>query len=315
MSSTATSPEPDAALSRSAELEAAKQRLEVDKLQHDLSFFGRLNSYVIPVVAILITITQCVIAIADWSAKSTREDRDLELKRIEMGVRLVEFASTEGRTLAGKDLNEGRKVVDLVRTLMPPEMACQMMNAFLLDARVVSDLTLYIATVRNKLAEPSSAPQACRINPRDQQDAAIIGTPKMADTPPKAVSPAPTLCDVSALDRKHLPLVVYYQIARKEDHDLAARLGYAVPDDFPSAGIEFVANQSLARVEVRYYHAEQAAEAAYLACLLKAGANDGGQDLKLEFRPPFLVKLGGNLPQHRIEVWFPPLSAKTATKP
>lgn len=81
------------------QLEDEKRELEVQKLRHDISIWARVTAVVIPIAAFIIGGAQAYIAFTDWSKKQASDVHDAEMKQIEMGVRLVEFASLESKTL------------------------------------------------------------------------------------------------------------------------------------------------------------------------------------------------------------------------
>ena len=198
-----------------------------------------------------------------------------------------------------------------VSTLLPPDMACQMLNAFLVDARVATELTDYISAVKTRLASrDTSSQQNCKLNPREQQDATIIDVAKLQGTPaqPEQSTGQANACTVPA-PRGPTPLVVYYQVVRSEDRDIAAKIGYRIPPEFPTAGIEYVAEKDPSKQapDVRFYQADQRDEAKYLACLVTSAYRQAVPNSTGEFNTHSLEKPNRKLPAHRIEVWFPPL--------
>ena len=102
-------------------------------------------------------------------------------------------------------------------------------------------------------------------------------------------------------------LVTYYQIVEADDRPLAARIAADMPDDFPSAGIDLVSQRdpSKQKPEVRYYRADQERRAQYLACLLTEAYARTMKGPPVAFTYFSLADRYKNLPQQRIEVWFP----------
>jgi hypothetical protein len=113
-----------------------------------------------------------------------------------------------------------------------------------------------------------------------------------------------------------LPLVVYYQIVQKADRPDASRIGFAMPEGFPSAGIEYVATAEPSRQapRVRYYYPDQQNAAEFLACMLNGaytsitGHKPRFGDAEAGFKAQPLGSRFKNLPPYRIEVWFPPIT-------
>ena len=104
-------------------------------------------------------------------------------------------------------------------------------------------------------------------------------------------------------------LAVYYQIVRKEDRKLASSIGFQMPVQFPSAGIEYVSEPqpSQQQPEVRFYYPDQKPQADYLACLLTRAYAETVPGTNVQFKSRSLASQYKNLPTKRIEVWFPPI--------
>jgi hypothetical protein len=295
------------------QLAAEKLLLETHKLREDLSVWSRIAAIVIPIAVFFIGAAQTYIAWSDWKSKGMREQLDLDLKKIDNGVKLVEFATAEAAHLRSPDPDEARQTITYVGALLPPDMACQILSALVLHARVADELSEFAASTKEQIAQATQPPpEPCTVKSRDKQDDALIAIAKsqreasnVPSTQPPARTNAPTCTAPASQD--DVSLVVFYQIMRKEDRTLASTIGFQMPSEFPSAGIEYVAqpNPSKQRPEVRYYYTNQKANADYLACLLTAAYADVTHAVNVKFEARSLEGQYKNLPTKRVEVWFP----------
>ncbi len=166
----------------------------------------------------------------------------------------------------------------------------------------------YLPAVAPVPPPPAPAPTAPAPTPQVMAPAA----PKPARAAPPVTAAAAPACPRPG-DTTTLPLVVYYQIVQANDRPAASRIGFEMPAEFPSAGIELVAATAPARQmpQVRYYRAEQKSAAEWLACMLtEAYAKVTGSQPRVNGNAANfeVVPLAGRykgLPAHRAEVWFP----------
>jgi len=336
-----------------------KVALELQKLRWELSFWARAAAVAVPIAAFVVAAAQTYIAVQDSKSKDLLALRDLELKRIESGEKLVEFTNAQTQLLLSADLEKRTQALTYASTLLPPQQACLVINAVIIASPGHADFIAPAQRIRSMIVKQHpevSAPIECTTDGifDTQNDIAIAvaqakeaaqspdylppPTPAAAPSPPaathtapsvlsllpKAAAPAPPPAPTPAAapgcprpgDTSTLPLVVYYQIVQASDRSAASRIGFEMPADFPSAGIELVASPTPAKQspQVRYYRPEQKGAAEWLACMLTdayakvTGSKPrvGGNDAKFE-----VVALAGrykDLPAHRAEVWFPAIT-------
>lgn len=332
-----------------------KVALELRKLRWELSFWARAAAVAVPIAAFVVAAAQTYIAVQDSKSKDLLALRDLELKRIESGEKLVEFTNAETELLLSTDLEKRTQALTYASTLLPPQQACMVINAVIIASPGHADFIAPAQHIRTLIVQKHpelSAPVECTDDGifDTQNDIAIAvaqakeaaqspdylpaATTAAAPTPaptaptvqsllPKAApapSPPPTPAATPACprpgDAATLPLVVYYQIVQANDRATASRIGFEMPADFPSAGIELVASPTPAKQtpQVRYYRPEQKSAAEWLACMLTDAyakvtggkPRAGGNDAKFEVVP--LAGRYKNLPAHRAEVWFPAIT-------
>lgn len=337
-----------------------KVALELRKLRWELSFWARAAAVAVPIAAFVVAAAQTYIAVQDSRSKDLLALRDLELKRIESGEKLVEFTTAQTELLLSADIEKRTQALTYASTLLPPQQACTVINAviiaspghadFIAPAQRIralivkqhpellgltectsdaifdtqNDIAIAVAQARQASQSPEYLPAVtAAVTPTPAPPPAPAPTPSA--TGPKAPPPAPTAPPVSASaslpcarpgDTASLPLVVYYQIVQANDRDSAARIGFEMPAEFPSAGIELVASTKPAAQtpQVRYYRPEQKGAAEWLACMLTAAyakitgskPRVSGNDAKFEVVP--LAGRYKDLPAHRAEVWFPAIT-------
>jgi hypothetical protein len=347
-----------------------KVALELRKLRWELSFWARAAAVAVPIAAFVVAAAQTYIAVEDSKSKDLLALRDLELKRIESGEKLVEFTSAQTALLLSTDLEKRTQALTYASTLLPPQQACMVINAviiaspghadFIAPAQhiralivkqhpelmaltectndaifdIQNEISIAVAQARQESQSPEYLPAVTPVvapAPPPPAPAPVptapVPTPS-ASAGPKAEPPAPPvkaappptaaaapLCARPG-DTAALPLVVYYQIVQANDRDSAARIGFEMPAEFPSAGIELVASTKPAAQapQVRYYRTEQKSAAEWLACMLTAAyakvtggkPRASGNDAKFEAVP--LASRYKGLPAHRAEVWFPAIT-------
>jgi hypothetical protein len=331
--------------------------LELRKLRWELSFWARAAAVAVPIAAFVVAAAQTYIAVQDSKSKDLLALRDLELKRIESGEKLVEFTNAQTELLLSTDLEKRTQALTYASTLLPPQQACMVINAVIIASPGHADfiapaqhiralivkqhpelLTLtectddaifdtqneisiavaqakqeslssdYLPAVAPVPPPPAPAPTAPAPTPQVMAPAA----PKPARAAPPVTAAAAPACPRPG-DTTTLPLVVYYQIVQANDRPVASRIGFEMPAEFPSAGIELVAATTPARQtpQVRYYRAEQKSAAEWLACMLtEAYAKVTGSQPRVNGNAANfeVVPLAGRykgLPAHRAEVWFP----------
>ncbi len=292
-----------------------KLELEVRKLEEDLSVWSRIAAIVIPIALFAIGAAQTYIAWSDFKTKGVREQADLDLKQIESGMKLVDFVTNEAGHIRSGDPDDARQTVTYVSALLPPDMACQILNALVLQRQSANDLSDYAVSMKAQIAQAAQPPPpSCLTKPREAQDAALIAIATAKVQPDSRLTvqsqpPAPanaTSCPAPATPGE---LAVYYQIVRKEDRKLASSIGFQMPVQFPSAGIEYVSEPqpSQQQPEVRFYYPDQKPQADYLACLLTRAYAETVPGTNVQFKSRSLASQYKNLPTKRIEVWFPPI--------
>lgn len=301
-----------------------KTELEVRKLEEDLSIWSRIAAIVIPIALFAIGAAQTYIAWSDFKTKGAREQADLDLKQIESGMKLVDFVTNEAGHIRSGDPDDARQTVTYVSALLPADMACQILNALVLQRQAANDLSDYAASMKAQIAQSAlPPPPSCLAKPREAQDAALIAIARKAPDAalaPSAKAPAdsrlvapppppPTNAASCPAPDASGELAVYYQIVRKEDRSLASQIGYQMPVQFPSAGIEYVSEPqpSQQQPEVRFYYPEQKPQADYLACLLTRAYAETVPGTSVQFKSRSLASQYKNLPTKRVEVWFPPI--------
>jgi hypothetical protein len=305
--------------------------LELRKLRWELSFWARAAAVAVPIAAFFVAASQTWIAVQDSRSKDVLALRDLELKRIENGVKLVEFTTAQTAMLLSADAEKRSQALTYASTLLPAEQACIVINAVIIASPGHADFVAPAQRIRELIVKhykEGSPPAVCTDATifETQSDIAVAVTqaaqvtqvavgaapiPSAAPVEPEATQ-APFGCALP-LASKALPLVVYYQIVQKEDRPNASRIGFEIPDTFPSAGIEYVATTDVARQspQVRYYYPDQQNAAESLACMLTAayakitGHKPRVGDVDTAFKTLPLVGRYKDLPPHRIEVWFP----------
>ena len=344
-----------------------KVALELRKLRWELSFWARAAAVAVPIAAFVVAAAQTYIAVQDSKSKDLLALRDLELKRIESGEKLVEFTNAQTELLLSTDLEKRTQALTYASTLLPPQQACMVINAVIIaspghadfiapaqhiralivkqhpellaptectddaifdtqneiaiavaQAKQESQSPEYLSAVASVPAPappPPPAPAPVPTAPASTPQAMAPSAPKAVPTAPRVTAAAPPLCARPG-DTATLPLVVYYQIVQANDRDAAARIGFEMPAEFPSAGIELVASTKPAAQtpQVRYYRPEQKSAAEWLACLLTAAyakvtggkPRANGTDAKFEVVP--LAGRYKGLPAHRAEVWFPAIA-------
>ena len=310
-----------------------KLDLEIRKLRWDLSRSARVVAFALPVAAAIVAICQIYLAYADFVARDARDARDLELKEIANGVAMVEFTAKQAEKFRSPDTADRVRALTYVSTMLPEEQACRVINTVLVEGGSASGFSDAAHTVRQQLAVSSKKrgriADSCNdqdlLNRADKvlRDAAESGLPVAAETPAsesarqavanpvsnpspaRSPTPAPACPSPPAMNPDRL--VVYYQIVQQQDRDAAAKIGSAMPPNFPSAGIELVRLRpdQFQSAEVRYYYNDQVAAADYLACLLNQGMKTAGVPATAFKTTPLEGRYKNKLPRNRIEVWFP----------
>src|SRR5579859_222444 len=346
-----------------------KVALELRKLRWELSFWARAAAVAVPIAAFVVAAAQTYIAVQDSKSKDLLALRDLELKRIESGEKLVEFTSAQTELLLSTDLEKRTQALTYASTLLPPQQACMVINAviiaspghadFIAPAQHIralivkqhpellaptectddaifdtqNEISIAVAQAKQESQSPEYLPAVAPVAappppapapvptavpspvptaPAPAPQVKAAAAPKAVPTAPPPTAAAAPLCARPG-DTATLPLVVYYQIVQANDRDSAARIGFEMPAEFPSAGIELVAATAPARQtpQVRYYRAEQKSAAEWLACMLtEAYAKVTGSKPRVNGTDAnfAVVPLAGRykgLPAHRAEVWFP----------
>jgi hypothetical protein len=329
--------------------EADKVAMELRKLRWELSIWARAATVAVPIAAFFVVASQTWIALQDGWSKDALALRDLELKRIETGVQLVEFTNAQTERLLSTDIEKRSQALTYASTLLPPQQACIVINAVIIASPGHADFVapanerrkavalLYVQQNPKLPAPPectddsifstqnSIAIAVAQAKQSDQNPgylplpalagAAIGPSPSQAVT--AAAQPAPLSSCKGLTDTNELPLVVYYQIVQATDRQTASRIGFEMPAEFPSAGIELVqsANAAKQKPEVRYYHPEQKSAAEWLGCMLTEAYTKivGGKPRVNGDEAAFgVIPLAGrykDLPSHRVEVWFPAIKS------
>lgn len=338
-----------------------KVALELRKLRWELSFWARAAAVAVPIAAFVVAAAQTYIAVQDSKSKDLLALRDLELKRIESGEKLVEFTTAQTELLLSADIEKRTPALTYASTLLPPQQACTVINAviiaspghadFIAPAQHIralivkqhpellaltertddgifdtqNDIAIAVAQAKQASQSPAYLPAAAAVVAPAPPPPAPAPAPTPSATGPKATPPVPAAPTVTAAaaspcarpgESATLPLVVYYQIVQANDREPAARIGFEMPAEFPSAGIELVASTKPAAQtpQVRYYRPEQKSAAEWLACMLTAAyakvtgskPRVNGNDAKFEVVP--LAGRYKGLPAHRAEVWFPAIA-------
>jgi hypothetical protein len=345
--------------------------LELRKLRWELSFWARAAAVAVPIAAFVVAAAQTYIAVQDSKSKDLLALRDLELKRIESGEKLVEFTNAQTELLLSTDLEKRTQALTYASTLLPPQQACMVINAviiaspghadFIAPAQHIralivkqhpellaltectddaifdtqNEISIAVAQAKqeSQSAEylpavapgpappppppapppmPTAAPSPVPTAPAPTPQVMASAAPKPARAAPPVIAAAAPACPRPG-DTATLPLVVYYQIVQADDRPAASRIGFEMPTEFPSAGIELVPATTPARQtpQVRYYRAEQKSAAEWLACMLtEAYAKVTGSKPRVNGNDAnfAVVPLAGRykgLPAHRAEVWFP----------
>jgi hypothetical protein len=318
--------------------------LELRKLRWELSFWARAAAVAVPIAAFVVAASQTYIAMQDAKSKDLLAMRDLDMKRIESAEKLVEFTNAQTKLLLSPDFEERTRALTYASTLLPPQQACIVLNAVITASPGHADFIAPALQIRELIiSHYPGSPKPAECTDRgvfDTQNtisiamaqakragqsllesaSAAVGTGTAAASPTAAVpssstAPAPSASCNEPDDAKGLPLVVYYQIVQAADRQMASRIGFEMPADFPSAGIEFVQAVNVARLppQVRYYYPDQQRSAEWLACLLTdahvriAGAKPRTGNGETDFKAVSLVGRYKDLPPHRVEVWFPPI--------
>ena len=339
-----------------------KVALELRKLRWELSFWARAAAVAVPIAAFVVAAAQTYIAVQDSKSKDLLALRDLELKRIESGEKLVEFTTAQTELLLSADIEKRTQALTYASTLLPPQQACTVINAviiaspghadFIAPAQHIralivkqhpellgltectndgifdtqNEIAIAVAQAKQASQTPDYLPAAAAVPAPAPAPAPPAPAPNALASAPKAWAPAPAAPPVTVTavappcarpgDTATLPLVVYYQIVQANDREPASRIGFEMPAEFPSAGIELVASTKPAAQapQVRYYRPEQKSAAEWLACMLTAAyakvtgskLRVNGNDAKFEVVP--LAGRYKGLPAHRAEVWFPAIT-------
>jgi len=320
----------------------SKEELELRKLRWDLSFWAKAAAVAIPIAAFIVSASQVWIAYRDIQSKEEQGARDLELKAIESGVRMVEFTNAETDLLLSSDPDKQARALTYASTLLPPKQACVIINAVIIASHGRSGFIEPARRIREVIADRTR--DQAQTTPRECQDDTVFDTqnkiaiaivqatqtvvssnyalsaspvaePTAVPPPPAAVPTGPK-CPEPANAAK-LKLAVYYQIVATEDREKASRIGFDMPEQFPSAGIEYVRSVDPAKQQpqVRFYYPDQKPAAEWLACLLTeayrrvVGHKPRIGDKDVDFTPVPLGDRYKNLPPNRVEVWFPAISS------
>jgi hypothetical protein len=316
--------------------------LEVRKLRWELSFWARAAAVAVPIAAFVVAASQVAIAWWDTSSKDQLAQQDLHLKEIESGVNLVQFTNAQTQKLLSANLEERSQALAYAATLLPAEQACQVINAVIIASPGHADFIAPARQMRELIAQRDldarARAECTNMTIFDTQNTIAIAVAQAAQTAAAplvtaavtpAVQAAPSVQPAAPVPTAAascpapsgpsvLPLVVYYQIVRKQDRDIASRVGYDMPSGFPSAGIEYVPETDPAKQypQVRYYYPEQKDAAEYLACLLtEAYTRDAGKKptvngQEVSFSAVSIAKKYSNLPPGRVEVWFPAMASE-----
>ena len=109
-----------------------------------------------------------------------------------------------------------------------------------------------------------------------------------------------------------VPLSVYAHVASAGDREIAAAIVRSLGAEFPLEGVEYIATwgvQSRATGQVRFYRSDQGSAAQGLAQRLRSATIDQtGRNVVFETHD--ISRTFPNLPDGRIEVWFPQLEPR-----
>jgi hypothetical protein len=322
--------------------ETDKVALELRKLRWELSFWARAAAVAVPIAAFVIAAAQTFIAVQDTRSKDALAMRDLELKRIESGEKLVEFTNAQTELLLSADIEKRTQALTYASTLLPPQQACIVINAVIIASPGHADFIAPARHIRELIVKQHpdlAAPPECTddgIFNTQNTIAVAVAQAKQASQSPDylppttapaaattALQPAPSTAPLPASlptfacsqpsNTTALPLVVYYQIVQAGDRQTASRIGFEMPADFPSAGIQLVSSGNAAKQtpQVRYYYPDQQSAAEWLACMLTeaytkiVGDKPRVGTSETPFKAISLVGRYKDLPPHRTEVWFP----------
>ena len=318
--------------------DADKDELELRKLRWELSLWARAVGVAIPIAAIVIGLFQYQISTLQYEMSQ----RDLDLKMFENGVKAVVFTVEQTEGLLSRDPDKQRRTLTYTSELLPPDQACRVIKTVIISSSgtmaAVSPVWNMLAILRERHPKVVDCKETDMFARQDKIRQAFVlpseSTAGVAPAPPVAPPPAPpapappaapahtvgeapappvappppvsSKCGLPPKAPKIYPLVTYYQIVQAEDRAPASEFGSKMPGEFPSAGIELVSPPAgKTRVaDVRYYHEDHKDAAKFLACKLTE-VSESIAHQSVDFKIHRLPKKFENLPQHRIEVWFP----------
>lgn len=307
-----------------AEADAEKARAEAAKAQAEREKIGSdrywLNRHLATVLTLLGTIATVSIGVATWVANVEKQRTDASREALKL---LVEHAEK----LQSGQRQERIAFAGTLAAVLPYDQAAPLLDGALAmwgteaeTFRSISDIRARIESRRPTgfvlhLAQFLGVDATMRLAPEDRRGPPPVGAPAEPSTgaPPAlprpgdpAAEPAPG-CSATAGAAVAAASVgghflLFAHIAAPDDRaaarDLLAGLDLK---GYPTAGIEYIANWTGQRGEVRYYHAEDCRFAAWLARDLTRRSTSGSfvvQDLSAAYR---------GLPAGRMEIWFPRL--------
>jgi len=141
-----------------------KVALELQKLRWELSFWARAAAVAVPIAAFVVAAAQTYIAVQDSKSKDLLALRDLELKRIESGEKLVEFTNAQTQLLLSADLEKRTQALTYASTLLPPQQACLVINAVIIASPGHADFIAPAQRIRSMIVKQHpevSAPIEC----------------------------------------------------------------------------------------------------------------------------------------------------------
>lgn len=266
---------------------------------------------------------------AEQNARATREHKRLDGERsircVELGMRMAEFTREQTRAIGQQDRGGVELLSTTVIRLFPPAEAAAILRAMSvnLPAAIVQEPAARAALDAVIDEMEKGAPAGCdrlrelRLElPEARRDPVVIA----ALPPPPVATPSPvqpTACPTLAAAPPGLQrLLVFTQVVQAADRDVARRIldrAKAIDSAFNRAPIEdmHARDPAAQRAEVRYYRRDHEDEAARLVALIqRAACLEGEGERMRDLRAVFIGNRFQNLPDGRIELWFPQLAPR-----
>ncbi|MCA3314738.1 MAG: hypothetical protein ING06_16925 [Roseomonas sp.] len=260
---------------------------------------------------------------AEQIARATREQQRLDAERsircVELGMRMAEFTREQTRAIGQQDRGGVELLSTTVIRLFPPAEAAAILRAMFvnLPEAIVQEPAAQAALDEVIGELEKGAPAGCdrlrelRLDlPQPRRDPVVVtGVP----LPPAQSTACPTL---AAAPPGLQSLLVFTQVVQAADRDAARRIldrAKVIDSAFNRAPIEDVRARDPAaqRAEVRYYRRDHEDEAARLVALIqRAACLEGEGERMRDLRAVFIGNRFQNLPDGRIELWFPQLAPR-----